>query len=561
MKIASTPQLPNHSPVARAPQLPAVGPADSFAPTSEPARTPGLAPDHAWLAKDPVHTPVPPLPLEAWANAKRFDVAVVGAGMGGLYTAWKLGQQGDQSVGVFERTRHLGGRVHSAPLEGAAIPMDVGAMRLLPSQQPLVANLVHHFQIPTRRFPVAGDHNLNYFRGTRLTNAEVEQHPEKLPYAVKPEERGKSVDALLQQAIGAAIPGFQSMSPQELEAAMKTTKLPVTDPTTGETVQVPLTQLGLQNVLARSLSREAVQLVSDAVGYESDMQNWDAGQAIQELSADYHPGAVYEVPVAGMSALPQALVGDIQGQGTPFDKGKTLRRVDYDAEHQEFQLTFQDPKGNLVPVKAGQVVLNLPKAPLSAVVADSPMLQGTPLEGNLNKVTANPLTRIFVAFDKPWWNEQGIQGGRSTTDLNLGMVYYFGSEGDKRPFLEVYNDGARSQFWEGLQNPGSPGVSTSLNPQPQLAAEVKKELEELHGREIPNPTGLLYKRWSDPYMGGGWHTWNAGSNPLDTRDTMAQPLPGLPLYVVGEAYSTSQGWIEGALQSSERVLEKMKTPS
>ena len=32
------------------------------------------------------------------------------------------------------------------------------------------------------------------------------------------------------------------------------------------------------------------------------------------------------------------------------------------------------------------------------------------------------------------------------------------------------------------------------------------------------------------------------------------PLPGTDLHIVGEAWSTDQGWIEGALQTVEALL-------
>ena len=508
--------------------------------------TPGeIAPDHSWLATDPVHTPVPQ--IGSWENAQRFDTVIVGGGMGGLNTAWRLKDSG-QKIGIFERTKHLGGRVHTAPAEGNSTPMDVGAMRFIPSQHKLLNNLAEHFQIPTKEFIVSGDQNLQFYRGERLTNQEISADPGKAPYNLPAHERGKSADDLLASAIEKAIPGFRDLSPEQLEKATQTARL-------GD---VPLTQLGLQNLLSATLSKEAIRFVSDSVGYESDMQNWDAGQAIMELAADYRQGVVYEVPVEGMSAFPRALRGDLEKSGNvSISRKQTLRQVGYDEQSKQFRLIFEGMDGKATPVLADKVVLNLPKVPLSAVVADSPQLQGTPLEQNLDKVKSNPLTRIFVAYDRPWWNEMGIQSGRSMSDLNLGQVYYYGGGNDQKPYLEVYNDGSKSEFWEGLQNPANPGVTTTLTATPQLAAELQKELQELHGREIPAPTGILYKRWADPFFGAGWHTWNAGSKPWETAAAMIQPLQGLPLYLCGEAYSNSQGWIEGALQSSEKVVAQM----
>jgi hypothetical protein len=38
---------------------------------------------------------------------------------------------------------------------------------------------------------------------------------------------------------------------------------------------------------------------------------------------------------------------------------------------------------------------------------------------------------------------------------------------------------------------------------------------------------------------------------------VAQPLPGVPLYVCGEAYSCSQGWVEGALETAEEIVRRV----
>lgn len=498
-------------------------------------------------AANPAYSEITP---EKWENAKHFDVVVVGGGIGGLYTAWKLqGCDGSKSerpkIGMFERTAHLGGRLHTAKVAGVAHPMDVGAMRYLPSENPLLQGLTDRFGIATEKFVVHGDANLNYFRGQRNTQAEGAA---VLPYHLRPEEQGKSPEQLLLKAFEVVVPGFATLSKAELEKAIGEARLG----------GAPLHQVGLQNVLSKTLSQEAIQLITDTEGYQSDLQNWDAGRAMLELAPGLRGTEVeYRVPKEGMNAFYEALQTDLSRTPTEIRMGRPVRELDYDATTKQFKLIVDGDQ----PVTADKVVLNLPKVPLQELVGNSPFLQHTPLEEGLEKVEANPLTRIFATYEKPWWNDMGIQGGRSLTDLNLGQVYYYGSGDDdkfKKPYLEVYNDGTRSEFWEGLQNPGDPGVTTRLNVQPQLAEELQKELEEMHGQELPKPTGLLYKRWADPYMGAGWHTWNPGTKPTESSEAMIAPLPGLPLYVTGEAWSTNQGWVEGALETSEKVVAKIK---
>jgi monoamine oxidase len=460
-------------------------------------------------------------------------------------------------VGVFERTHHIGGRARSVSVRGAAIPLDVGAMRI-PSHHRRVNALVDRFGLETRDFVVSGDANLQYFRGRRLTGREVARDPSQLPYDVRPGERGRSTDDLIASAIEAVIPDFRSLGEAEWEAAKRSTTVDVTDPASGQSKKVPLSELGLRDVLARTLSTEALAMVEDSVGYHSFLQNWDAGQALEGLAADFRPGERYRTPVEGMEALPRALARDLKHDGVKVRREHGLRRVDFDAASREFHLTFEDEDGRAVPVVARQLVLAMPKGPIARVVEDSPFLERSDLSARLGQVTQNPMTRIFATYDRPWWNESGIEAGRSVTDLPLDQVYYYGAPGDRHPYVEVYADGERSAFWEQLQDPSKPGVTTRLCAEPALQAELQKELEEMHGRPLPPAAGFLYKRWADPYLGAAYHTWNPGTRPFEAADAMIEPLPGVPLYVCGEAFSLTQGWIEGALQTADKVVEKLK---
>jgi monoamine oxidase len=36
-----------------------------------------------------------------------------------------------------------------------------------------------------------------------------------------------------------------------------------------------------------------------------------------------------------------------------------------------------------------------------------------------------------------------------------------------------------------------------------------------------------------------------------------QPEPELPIYVAGEAFSRAQAWVEGALETADRVVQRL----
>jgi hypothetical protein len=52
------------------------------------------------------------------------------------------------------------------------------------------------------------------------------------------------------------------------------------------------------------------------------------------------------------------------------------------------------------------------------------------------------------------------------------------------------------------------------------------------------------------------HFWNRGYKSWEIKEKMTQPVPGFDCYICGEAYSTDQTWVEGALETAEIVLQK-----
>lgn len=72
---------------------------------------------------------------------------------------------------------------------------------------------------------------------------------------------------------------------------------------------------------------------------------------------------------------------------------------------------------------------------------------------------------------------------------------------------------------------------------------------------IPDPYSAAWIDWSqDPY-GGAFNTSNVGVDADTVAAAILQPDPSVPLYVCAEAYSHDQGWVEGALDTAEQVVE------
>lgn len=156
--------------------------------------------------------------------------------------------------------------------------------------------------------------------------------------------------------------------------------------------------------------------------------------------------------------------------------------------------------------------------------------------------------------------------------------------------LASYDDGSNIGFWDGLRPqrkrawsedqshavPAEPFVdldqsvegaesSTGLNQTwsqykapKRMIREMVRQLQKVHDLSFtPVVRNASFKDWGDDPFGGGWNSWNIGVNSEVVKRKIVNPIPGCPLFICGEAYSDGQGWVEGALQTADMMLQKM----
>ena len=88
-----------------------------------------------------------------------------------------------------------------------------------------------------------------------------------------------------------------------------------------------------------------------------------------------------------------------------------------------------------------------------------------------------------------------------------------------------------------------------------MVKESIEELKELHDIEIPMPYVAMVKDWSADPFGGGYHAWYTGINVKEVMKEIRKPYFNENIYIVGEAYSSDQGWTEGAFKTAENMLQ------
>jgi len=119
-----------------------------------------------------------------------LDYAVVGGGISGVYSAWRLKESNrDLAIDVFEMSDRVGGRLLTViPPKMPSARVELGGMRYIVEEHPWVNSLVQHLGLTTEVLHADQDQNFAYIRGELLRMSELSD-ASKIPYDVKPDEK------------------------------------------------------------------------------------------------------------------------------------------------------------------------------------------------------------------------------------------------------------------------------------------------------------------------------------------------------------------------------------
>jgi monoamine oxidase len=226
-------------------------------------------------------------------------------------------------------------------------------------------------------------------------------------------------------------------------------------------------------------------------------------------------------------------------------------------------LTLRDGQGRQMALTAGSVVLALPRRALE-LIEDFPARHETRFAGLIASVTPIPACKSLLLYERPWWRDLGVVEGRSITDMPARQFYCLGSEPGRTSaesangygVLMAYCDEKSVQTWKELAAPYDPSGFAALAGDSALAREVHREAELVIGPTKVKPLAVRFQDWSADPFGGGWHYYALGHDGAADGEAILKPIANRNLYVCGEAYSFAQGWVEGAIERAEVVLQR-----
>ena len=465
-------------------------------------------------------------------RARDRTVAIVGAGMAGLVSAWILNNKGFKIV-LYEASSRVGGRIKTFR-EGftSGLHAEAGAMRI-PESHKLTRELCSHFNLKLIDFPAQNKNTWVFINGVRIRRSEYDDKNFDfgLPYIKgrTAKEAFKLTTDCLGEIYNKNEFDLDHISLGEYLRAFTKTKTRSINPVTEKPIEY--------NVITKA--------DIDLIGLEFGAADLHA--SLLEAYRDHYvmdDKNKHQIE-GGMDLLPQKIAETIKddvcynARVTEIKKGKEKAFKIY---YEHTVIHRRDTSS------ADFVILAAPFSALTHVRLEDVLKNDPARLHAIRNLHYENSTKIALEFKKRFWEKEGIHGGNSVTDLPIRWVYYPSDE--ERPphgslrgiLLASYTWGDDSLRWG------------SLNHDDRIRFALR-DIAKLH--KIPE------SKCEKLLVGGMSHSWAEDeytfgafclSNPHQEHelfDATWKPYNGV--YFAGEHTSLKHAWIEGAVESGIRV--------
>lgn len=550
-------------------------------------------------------------------------VVVVGAGMSGLYSTWRLlNEANEQDIVVLEASDRTGGRLDSDLIEfanGEVVKEEQGGMRFLFDNMDNLMALFLKLDLAKQIVPFpmnSSGNNRLYFRGNSFNVAESKEQDHQIwsvLYNLDPAEQHVNPKDIINTVFNRILqvnPQFTDRPDNRGPEFWQKFRLEC------KWNGIGLNQWSLQGLFSdMGYSNECITMLYRLLGFNGTfLSKMNAGVAYQLLE-DFPADVKFRTFIDGFSTLPNALV-DAIGDDKIFLQSRV---VDLDSDDAGGYIVTYRKGDEFKTIRAEKVILGLPRLALEKLFLRANALHKLPeaeskgLWDTLQTASNQPLLKINLYYENAWWGkhisgQKGVEFGPNFADLPTGSVYPFYAVNEElvaaleydeqvaepnpelaektkairlekynRPAaLTIYCDFMNINFWSGLQNV-APLFSSPMQTQYSGAAdsdiypaseavvrEATRFFKEIFNTHyVPEPAMTSVRIWegtvkfdapASQQFGYGVHQWAIGADDKQVMEALTEPLPNL--FTCGEAFSDYQGWVEGALRSTDLVLKK-----
>ena len=270
------------------------------------------------------------------------------------------------------------------------------------------------------------------------------------------------------------------------------------------------------------LGYDSAKLFQNKLGYDSEFEHLNAHQALKSYKKDLFTACDYFVMKNGLTTITDTLA-------TLLEEKKNVKV--------KLEVNVTDIGKNYILIDkkkthGSTILCCVPYDSLKSF----PKLKDTE---EIHSVKPIPLLRIYAKYPKGkngkvWFHNLP----RTITDNYIRHIIPIDYESGL--IMISYIDDQYARMWQSLAKLGNKILIDHLH----------TEIKEVLGKNPPKPEFITSYYWS-----AGVHMWKPGFNINETYEKVLKPFPEERIYVVNEAYSKHQCWIEGSLDVCYDVID------
>ncbi len=471
-----------------------------------------------------VDTPVPPDTLATpRAGLDRRDqppkrVIVIGAGIAGLVAAFELRRQGHEPI-VLEAQHRVGGRVKTIRDFAPGLYAEAGAMRI-PRVHDLTLAYCDLFGLKMRPFVMGNPRTLAHINGQRLTMAEADAHPERLPFELAEHERGKTWTELWNEATSEFRRRYEEGGANSLDALLK-----------------EFDHYSIREFLSeRGFSEGAIELYGVMSFREANMNAAVVEQLREIVGRAFED--MQEI-AGGMDLLPNAFYEQLK---PCLRFGAAVTAIEQSPD--SVTVHYRGPAGR-ASVTGDYAVCAIPFSVLRDIEILGDGLSRLKQKA-IRELSYNASGKIlFQVRHRFWEQEDGIVGGTTVTDLPIRRICYpsYSDPNDERgTLLASYTWGQDALRWGALDHEDA--IEQALEDVARVHPSITTEFE----------VGAVQNWYDDPWARGAFALFEPEQQ---TRLQDAIVAPEGRIHFAGEHTSLYHAWIQGALESGIRAAKEI----
>jgi len=439
-------------------------------------------------------------------NTNNYDLVIVGGGISGIYTLYKLSSKYPQlKILLLESGQRYGGRIYSykETIDGEEYIMDLGAGRL-GHHHKLINNLINELGLKPKIIDIPN--TKTYIEVSENNSARDKTHFK---------------DSIM----------------------TKLTKF-FLSPLISKLGKSMLQKFYVSELIKKYMSLSFFQKVESVFEYSSDLNEFNAYDAIEYFKHDYNHESKFFTLVGGLEQIIENMLVVIKK--TKSYKSKNIKLLNLSSVENIikkntnlFKIVVNNyNKSKVYNVYSKYVICALPKQSLEKLDLFKPFLR------DLNSINSINLLRIFEIYNKT--NGEIWFKNIEKTITNSQVQFVIPINPNNGLIMSSYSDCANARFWNLLR------VKKGINYVKNILNIKLNQLFSIYNITIPPSKYIKMYFWD-----AGVACWkkNVDSDYLSSK--LLNPLPNV--FIVGENYSKYQAWCEGALMTSENCISKLDT--